>query len=445
MVFLKKAFSFVLCLALIFSLSGCISSAGTENSNFLSPPKPSGDMLEIKETLEESVQGKISLKYPTAGEYRSAYILADIMKSGKENFALAFYSMIDSENVSSMHLNLMKKADDDWVSISDVSVAAVGVEKVVIDDLNGDGTNEIAVGWNVFGGVDKSLMVYGLKGVALVPLAQESYTDFLCCDMEEKGYSSLFVLTHNLSEGLATAKLFSFEDSSVKNVGSCLLDGQVTTFYTPVFSKLTNNHPAVFIDSAKGTGTQTEVVYFENGGLKRADFVIDESGTLSTYRNMAVLSTDINDDGIYDIPLGDSSIAFRPKEYSKTAATTIKWCSYNTTGFVTSIFAVMNYTDGYYLEIPVRWLGKVTIDALTESRTYTVSIWDTEKSNKMGEILKIRTVTDTEWDKKNNGLEAYSEVMRNGNLVYIATIGNYQGTEKNDLEEIKSLINIIGE
>lgn len=439
----KKVLSLILSMLLVFSLCGCIGSSDMDSADILSPPKPSGEMLDIKETLEAFVTGKFSLKYPTAGKYRSAYIMSDLMNSGKENFALAFYSILDEENITSMHLNLMKKVDDSWVSISDTAVAATGVEKVELTDLNGDGIKEITVGWNIYGGVDKSVMVYSLKGLSLVPIVQESYSEFLCFDMEQKEKNNLFVLSHNASEGKASAKLYSFEGEEVVDKGSCLLDGQVTTFYTPVASKLSNGSPAVFIDSAKGSGTQTEVVFLKNNTLTRADFIIDESGTLSTYRNMAALCKDINGDDKYDIPLIDSTLTFTPENYDKISATMIKWCSYNGEEFEISSFAAMNYNDGYYIEIPVKWFGKITVEPTVEFRIYTVSIWDTKKNSQIGTLLQVRTVTETEWDKKNNGLETYKEIKRNGGLVYIAMLGSYPGTEKITLEQAKEIIRII--
>lgn len=441
---LRKVVSILLTVVMLFLLTGCLGGRGfLEDDDFLAPPKPSGEMLYIKETLESAVTGKFSLKYPTAGEYRSAYIMCDLMTSGKENFALAFYSMIDEENVTSMHLNLMKKVDSAWVSISDVSLAALGVEKLQILDLNGDGIKEIIVGWNIYGDVDKSVTVYTLKGLALAPILSEDYSDFICFDMEQNGKANLFVLRHNPSEGKADAKLFAFLDDKVVNKGSCLLDGQVTSFYTPVVSTLSNGKPAIFLDAAKGTGTQTEVVFLKNGILERGNFENEESTTLSTYRNSSVLCNDINVDGKYDIPLGDSSLIFHPEEYKKTSAPMIKWSSFNGSAFDISTFAAMNYTDGYYLEIPVRWYGKITVDSVVDARTYTVSIWETEKSNLVGEILKIRTVTESEWDADNNGFSNYFEVVRSENLVYIAAIGNYTGTEKVSVDEVKKLVHII--
>ncbi len=440
---IKRTICLMLCVFSLFSLVGCFDGEKLENDDFLAPPKPSGEMLYIKETLEENVSGKFTLKYPTDGDYRSAYVMCDLMGSGKENFALAFYSTMDEENLTSMHLALMKKVDDVWVFISDVSVSAIGIEKLDIVDLNGDGVKELAVGWNVYSGTLKSLMVYTLKGLSLVPIIQENYSNFISFDVNEKEEKGLFVLSHNMSEGAASAKLYGFDGEKAVDKGSCLLDGQVTSFYPPVVSKLTSGETAIFLDAAKGTGTQTEVLFFKNDILTRANFENEEEHTLSTYRNMSVLCSDINDDEKYDIPIGDMSLVFHPEENEETPATMIRWSSFNGKTFETTTYAAMNYTDGYYIEIPVRWFGKITVDAFVENRTHTVNIWDTDKSIKLGELLKVRTVTKNEWDTENNGLGNYFEVARTESLVYIATLGGFSGSEKLNEKQAKKMIHII--
>lgn len=440
----KKMWAVVLTIIIAFGLSGCTNTTKIVSGSFLSPPKPNGDMYYVQQALEESVEGNFILKYPTAGQYRSAYILADLIGSGKKDFAIAFYSLPSSENIVSLHLNLMKQVDEQWISISDVSVSATGVEKLILEDLDGDGISEIIVGWNIYGGVDKRVSVYDLKGVSLVPLMQENYTDFICCDLYDNGAENLFILNHNGNDGSAFVKLYGFEDEKVVQIGNCRIDGNVTSFYEPFVTRLAGGQPAVFIDAVKGNGTQTEILYIKDSYLTRVDISVSGGETLATYRNTAVICSDINNDGRSDIPLSDSSLAYTPESFGNSLADLVKWSSFDGVSFTVSMVAAMNYTDGYYLEIPTQWFGKITVEADVEYRMYTVSVWDTDEGIKKGELFKLRTVTDVEWDKENNGLEAYTEISRNGSLIYVAAVGNYAGAEQVKSDEIKSLVHIIG-
>ena len=83
----KKWAALALSVALAFGLSACSPRAG--GNSLLVPPGVSGDMQLVEKTLKGYVKGNYTLKYPTAGEYRSAYILADLFENGKKEFALA--------------------------------------------------------------------------------------------------------------------------------------------------------------------------------------------------------------------------------------------------------------------------------------------------------------------------------------------------------------------
>ena len=92
-----KGFCVIISALSLILLSGC-SKLNITADDFLSPPRASGEMYEIEQTLKENVVGEYTLKYPTAGEYRSAYVLADLKGSGSNDFAMAFYSTINEEN-----------------------------------------------------------------------------------------------------------------------------------------------------------------------------------------------------------------------------------------------------------------------------------------------------------------------------------------------------------
>ena len=97
-----KGFCVILSVLSLILLSGC-SKFNITADDFLSPPRASGEMYEIEQTLKDNVVGEYTLKYPTAGEHRSAYILADLTGTGTKSFALAFYSTINDENSTFMH------------------------------------------------------------------------------------------------------------------------------------------------------------------------------------------------------------------------------------------------------------------------------------------------------------------------------------------------------
>lgn len=439
-----RLISAVLCAAAVFCLSGCTLGLDTTTDGFLSPPRARGEMYEIEQALKQSVKEKYTLKYPTDGLYRSAYVLTDLTGSGTDGFAIAFYSVLNSENVATMHLNLMKKTGEEWLSISDISISAVGVEKVEIIDLDNDDVKEIVVGWNIYGGVDKKVMVYNLKGLTLTPRIQEVYTDFICCDLMGDGQNGLFLLEHTVSQAIAVTKYYTFAAEGVRESGRCALDGAVSSFSDLVLSELINGTKAVFIDSVKGAGMQTEIVFFKDGALVAPMYQESPQTVSPTYRENSIECMDINSDGFIDVPISMPLEEFAAQTSVDSLNPITKWCSYNGSEFKVTMYAAMNYTDGYFLEIPDRWLGVVTVSREVETRLRTVYIWDVENAAVLSELVRIRTITEAEWDKENNGFLEYTEILRSEGLVYAAMLGRYYGAEKIDQNELKSLFHLLG-
>ncbi|MBQ3088544.1 MAG: hypothetical protein IJC36_02800 [Clostridia bacterium] len=444
---IKRFFKLLTTTALMLSvllLSGCSGFSLTAD-DFLSPPRASGEMYEIEEVLKETVNTAYTLKYPTAGEYRSAYILADLTGVGEENFALAFYSTTNEENSTFMNLKLMQKVDNEWMSVSDVVVNAVGVEKIEITDLNGDGVKEIIVGWNIYGGMDKKVNAYALNGLNLLPIMQENYTSFMCCDLIGNNRKELFLLYHDTVNITASAKYFSFEGDKVKTSSSCVIDGTATSFNEPTFVVLPNKIPAIHIDAVKGAGMQTEIVYCQNGKLVSAFYkpTIAENYVHPTYRNNTVTSLDINGDGYLDIPLNRPIDIVFPGLDESTLNPITNWCSFNGRRLVSTMQAVMNYSDGYYFEFPRIWAGRTTINIEIENRIRTVCLWDTKNGTIISELVKIRAISDVNWDKPDNGFNDYKEITRKNGVVYAAMFSDYEGAEKITLEELKKIFHII--
>lgn len=437
-----RGFAILLALATVLCLSGCAGEMGVTTDELLKPPRAKGEMYDIGQTLEQSVSGKYTLKYPTAGKYRSAYILTDLTGKGKENFALAFYSILNAENVATMHLNLMKRTGEEWLSISDISMAAIGVEKVEISDLDSDGVQEIAVGWNIYGGVDKKIMVYSLKGLTLTPRLQESYTDFICADLKGNGQNDLLLLRHNTEEMSAAVQLYSFAEAGVHASESCLLDGAVSAFSEPIFSKLAGGRPAVYIDSFKGNGMQTEIIFYQDGSLQ-APMAANPQTVSPTYRDSTVACLDIDQDGCLDIPLAESVITLQVGNKTETISPLTRWCTYDGAAFSVACRAMMNYADGYYLEIPARWQEQVTIGMDLDTRQRIVYVWDMEKNTVRSELVRIRTVSEGEWDKANNGMAGYDEITRSEGLVYAAMFSSFAGKEAVAKEELLTLFHLI--
>lgn len=417
----KKFLSFILMAALCCSLSAC-DFLEFDGDNLLSPPRLEGELYYIQEALLDFAGDEITLKYPTAGDYRSAFILRDIDGDGTEE-AFAFYSKTQDSTVT-MHINVMVK-EDGWKSKGDIGVVGSGIEKVAFHDLAGDGVEEISVGWSIYGTVDRQVGVYSFDGNMLTQRTMESYTDFLALDIDSDNADELFIINLNLTDKTSTAKALSVNKSGIEEKGIAALDGNITSYYSPVISTLSDGRPAVYIDAVKGSGTLTELIWYEDGGLKSLYDGKAEATNL-TYRPSIVVSRDFDSDGIIDIPLQSLLLSTKDKEdFDKVYVT--DWSYFDGKQINKKVSAFMNYSDGYYITIPTARQDRLHLARKTDSRLRIFYSYNPTDGTQGNEVFRVLVLSKNDYEAGKG--QGYDLIREKGNLCFLARV-----SEDNELK-----------
>lgn len=431
---LKRMTGVVAAFCMVLTLAAC-GAFDPSIDNLLTPPKQEGDIYPIQQALESFAGGAITLKYPVSGEYRSAFVLQDVDGDGVEE-ALAVYST-NADGTVTMHLNLIVREDEKWVSKSDMSIVGNGIDRLEFADLDGDGKQEIVVGWMIYGAVDKQVAVYSLDGGSLIQRALEKYTDFLCEDLSGRGRQELVVLNLNTGDRLASAKVYSVDPGGVSETGSALLDGGATSYSAPVVSSLPDGRRAVFVDAVKGTGMLTEIIWFD--GERLMSLCDPETKETSlTYRASSVASRDFNGDGVIDIPLMSLLQSTAGREEADRVYVT-EWNTFDGQTMTCFLSAFMNYSDGYYLAIPDDWRDTVFLARKTDSRLRVFYSYDPETDTQGPEIFRIMAVAAQDYDEGKYAGEGFVELARFDRLAYLARIEG----DAVELELLRSNFNLI--
>ena len=434
----KKLIALALSVLLTLCLAGCDGLAFNVDE-LLVAPKLEGDMHPVQQALEESTTENITLRYPALGDYRSAIVMKDINNNGTKE-AFAFYSTTTADGAVTMHINIIEKNGDEWKSKGDISLMGSGIESVSFADLDGNGRLEIIVGWYIFGTTEKQVGVYTYEGELLTQRAIEPYTQFAYADLTGDGVDDLAVIYLNLTEKTSTAKLLSLGDKGIIEVGIVKLDPSVSAYSTPVFSKLSDNTPALYIDAAKGSGTITEIIWCKDGVLN--GIYNPETPELSlTFRNSTVASGDYNNNGIIDIPLPELLLSTAEMAESDKVFYS-NWSEFSGTEFKTVSSAFMVYTDGYSITVPENIKQNFLVIRKAEARTRLFYSYNPDKGEAGDEIFRTVVVTTLEYHKETFENSGYTELGKTDNLVYLAKI-----TEDNSYgftaETVKSMFALI--
>lgn len=402
----KKLIALCLGFALAFTLCGC-SIFTSDTAELLSPPGLSGDFYPISQAIKADAGSNYTLQYPTRGDYRSAVILKDVNGDGTTE-AFAFYSTTDGETIT-MNMNVVRYVDEEWKSISVQKIVAGGVDKIDFCDLNNDGIEEIIVGWAVYGSSETQLGVYSIGLNSSTQRMLQKYTHYMVCDLDANAQNEILLIKAFASEQSNSASLVALSDEGITEVSTCQLDSTVTSISEPVLSTLSNGKQAVYLDEIKGVGAITEVLMVEKGELVNPLYDPVTKETNATLRSINFLTTDINSDGVLEIPVQQNVPSVTISQVTEKLYLT-NWASFNGEKLVTQMTAMINTADGYYYVVPTKWVGKIAILKDTENGIREIYTYD-EESMTVGENLIIfRTVKTEEWQRGDYDTAYFAEI-----------------------------------
>ena len=168
---------------------------------------------QIYSVLETVAAGAFTLKYPTSGDYRSAIITEDLDGDNQQE-AMAFYQKADEAAI--IRVVFMRKAGDAWQSLGDFTNTATQVDKVAFGDVNGDGDQEVIIGWGSAQTGSTSLCVYSIEKGKMKELnLDQSYSCLLYTSCASpSGISQLFPAL--FSSALERRRMAAYPAASVR-------------------------------------------------------------------------------------------------------------------------------------------------------------------------------------------------------------------------------------
>lgn len=326
----KKIAVFAILLLIVSVFNGCSMFSFNSAENLIRPPKLSGDDGDLQAAFEAALKekGEYVLKYPSDGDYRSAFVRFDCDGDGGDE-AFVFYTF--KAEAMNIYMHILDKVDGVWTSVGELQGDGNDIYSVDFSDLNNDGMSEILVGWSSLDSkVNKKLSVYasnGEKGIDYRAVAIETYTDMYTVDLDEDGEKELFIaLINSTSDSYTTeARLLKMtregaNSYKMTSVGQVSLYSEITAI-TGITSGRSGNTQYIYIDEAAGDTYLTEFVYWDNKNSTlvlplKVDMISVANNPTSRY--LPLPCSDIDNDGEIEIPstvlLHDSSVIKKPSE-----------------------------------------------------------------------------------------------------------------------------------
>lgn len=428
----RSVFAAAVALVICFAFSGCnIKISSVEG--LMRPPKLGGESSYLQTAFEESVGESVLMKTPVSGDNRSSYMIYDVDKDGVDE-GLVFYSIPGVDD--NAYVSIFKQIDDAWSLVSSIKGRGEEIYEVDFADINGDGQYEIAISWTSFGGADNKatnsfsssdriLTIYGYGGSSVTLIITESFTNMLLGDLNGDGAEELFLVNLDLSnqENRTVGRILSFngEYTVVKDENFAL------TGIIDVFNMTTDNyvvdeksHSRIFLDGGiSETGIITEVIDVEHDtfqiSLPLYESNISEKSL--TIRNIRTFCTDIDGDGIVEIPTPEAlpgGVRIDDEEGNRSQLNLTVWSELDGEQLTVDKKSLLNSAYGYMFDFPDDWLE--VISAVYNNNNATLTFYELNEEGELAnELFSLRAFSELKWEDNNYG---YSKLAEHGAFVY---------------------------
>ncbi|MCC8069641.1 MAG: hypothetical protein LIO71_07825 [Ruminococcus sp.] len=409
-------------MSIMVSLTGCNVWTGSVDT-LLSPPKLSKQQQEIYQALTNSLDTKISLKYPKSGEYLSAFIIANFDDEPTEE-AMVFYEKTGiTADETSLRINILDQEDGVWKSVLDRSADGSEIETVIVSKLGESDKISIIVGYSMLQG-EKQLDVYNYSRnddeSTLTENLSDTYSIMSVEDLDNDGYNELLLISSNTASSYAEAKVLKLDSNEQYKLTRVAIDSSTTDYVQCLYSN-DGTSKIILIDSIIGTGTiETEIL-----SLNSTEYRLENTSSyenvlaVSTVRPSGYTSCDIDNDGIVEIPTLTTFTGYENLPDTEQIKMT-NWLTYQNKSLVVKYCGYYSINDAYFFALPERWKDNVTIKMDNNKNDVVFYEYNNSLEDSTTELLRL-TVSNEEDSEliQNNG---YQLMHVNNGSYYFAKI-----------------------
>ncbi|MDR2615877.1 MAG: VCBS repeat-containing protein [Oscillospiraceae bacterium] len=407
----KKNIPLVALFAAVLALAGCFKTSADELYRL---PRASDEYFRLQTRIDAVLASGAEYSPPTSGENRQSVQLEDIDGDGVKE-AIAFFAA-RSEDFP-LKIYIFKSDGDDYVTADIIEGVGAGIESIRYTDMDGDGTLELVVGWQM-GASLKNMSLYLERGFQHVKIAEADYRTLLVSDITGDGMPDVSVVRLGTADASGELEVFSLmADGEVVGASAHLSEG-VEDVSRAQAGKLFDGVPAVVIDGkAAGGGIVTDIFCRVDGtlvNLARSGGEVDEPRTLTVY------STDIDRDGVIEMPH-----PIPLPQQSDTVYYAIDWRSYSSDGSRrVAMSTYHNYSDGWYLVLPEEWRGRFAVrraDSVYGERALVFSFVSEDGDGAASEFMTVYTLSGENREERAR-LSGRFRLLEEGDKIYAAQL-----------------------
>jgi hypothetical protein len=388
---------------LLISLAGCYWNAPV--IDLISPPKLTGEQIEIFNALTNSKGSALTLKYPKTGDYLSAFVFHQ--NTTAANRVMVFYELTGGAVLTepTIWLTFLENNNGRWECTNDIAFFATDIERVDFAELGDKISENIIISYSILNQPDKSTCVISFDedGVPVIVYERDFCVYYEIGDFCGSGSTRLLSI-NRMGEDTPRSVVsfigwkegeFVTEYSVDANPNANEYVRSLKSDVSPIhLSSVDSSRPALFLEYSQTENLfNTEIIVWDFGRIRPRN-VIYTKNEARRREHLSLLSKrpnqftahayarDIDGDGVIN-PAGNRSFPGYDNDEipSIEKARAAIWYSLTLEDMLQELhYTFLSLKNDYVFIFPEDWIGNVTVTIDLENDE--VIFWEYKKSYK---------------------------------------------------------------
>ena len=415
---MKKLRRIVPMLLLLCLLTGCAYSGAEE---LYSLPRRSDVFLELEEAIEGVMQGA-GYAAPLSGTNRRSIQNADLDGDGVDE-VLVFARTTGAARP--LRIFIFRQEDEDYLLSRTMELDGSAFDSVQFVQIDGKAGMEVAVSTRISGQVLRYLGVYSILGAKVTELLATGCSSYTVTDLNGDALDDIIVLSDTAGSSNGLAEYYRWHEDMLRRSGEAELSVSAENVKRIITGNVAEGVPAVFVASTYDADNIITDVFVapQDGAFQNVVFQTEDTElSTSTVRSYYVYSTDIDNDGIIELPYIEPLQAI-PNDSASREQYCIVWYNLLPDGtHQEKLVTYHNYSEGWYLQVPTDLRPMLSVTKREDSTLGACTcllISDFVGRHELLRIFRLEGTTAT--DALDNG--SVTLLARRGDIYYCLAPG----------------------
>jgi len=425
----------LLSLLLALLLTGCYSF---DSDALYALPQRSQEYRELQNAVESAL-GNGSYSAPVSPPNRQIIQQVDLDGNGQEEILV--FCKKDGERP--LKVLILRKEEEHYALACTLEGDGTAFDSVRYAQIDGAPGMELLISRRIGEQVQQFLSVYSVTATSARELMSSAYSAYTVLDLDGDQRDDIFVLRANADGPRAYAEFYRFGDGDLQKDAEASLSVGAESVKRIVTGQIAPGVPAVFVVSAYDESNLITDVFTLNQNVFTNITQNSESGqSVQTVRNYFVYSTDIDNDGVIELPQTVALPAVEGDSGSEHQYR-IVWYNIAADGSRTDKMSTYhNFAEGWFLYLPEAWCQNLVVSKLPSDDDLSgTAISAQSEDGSQAELVTIYSLTG-EQAKSRSEEEGRILLGQRGELYYAARLGAAAELDEEELRARFSFISV---